>query len=139
MQNIALFDGYVAAILARLFESFPVKLGLDAREISGDMAVDDFGNVVGADGRPSRRFAIALATVEWLGEAGYIRVGDRGAFGWSAVALSPAGLELLKACPESLKVKESIGERIVRFVREGSLELAREAAKAALAAGVGKL
>jgi hypothetical protein len=139
MKNIDLFDEYVAVILAQLYEGFPVKRGIDARKISGHTEINDWGGVADEAGNPSRKFEIAYATIEWLVETGYIRAADRSQFGFSQAVLTASALEVLKASPDSLKVKEAVGERIVRFVKEGSLGLAKEAAKAAISHGIGMI
>lgn len=138
-QNIECFDEFVARALAELYGRFPVKIFLDARKLSGDDGNDDFGRVVDSDGRPSKRFEIALATIEWLADSGIIRAGEPHTFGYYNVVLTAAGLEILQATPESLKVGESLGDRITRFVREGSLGFAKEAAKAAISATAGRM
>ncbi|MFA7597221.1 MAG: hypothetical protein WCY92_12790 [Novosphingobium sp.] len=135
MKNIELFNEYAAAIFATLYERFPVKQSLDAREICGHHTVDDFGGVVDDSGRPSRAFDIALSTVEWLGDNGFIALGDRHNFGFRDVVLTAKGLETLNARPDSLGGKESFGERILRLLREGSIEVAKETGKAAIAYG----
>lgn len=137
MANIDLFDEFTARALAVLYESFPRKCVLDARQLAGHLATDDYGGVLDDEGRPSLRFEIAKATIEWLTDTGYIRANGVTPWGLREAVLTPAGLVVLKASPESLKATETIGERIARFTREGSIELAREAAKAAISAGVG--
>ncbi len=139
MQNIDLFDEYTARIFALLYERFPVKQSLDVRELCGHSAVNDFGIIVDERGRPSRAFDIAMATVEWLGDNGYVRLDRNFGHGWTNVVLTAQGLEALSAVPESLASKESFGDRLVRFVREGAFGLAKEAAKAALAAAAGRI
>jgi hypothetical protein len=139
MQNIDLFDEYVAAALASLYESFPIKRFLDARALCGHADIDDYGAIVDDSGRPSKAFEVARATIEWLVETGYVRAGQRHPWGYSDSVLTAAGLEVLKASPESLKAKETLGEKLVRFSREGSVGLAKEAAKAAITTGIGML
>lgn len=136
MKNIDLFDEYAAAVFAALYERFPVKQSLDARQICGHMVVDDFGVVVDDAGRPSKAFDIALSTIEWLGDNGFVSFEKRQNFGFGNVVLTAKGLETLNAKPESLGGKESFGERILRLMREGSTEFAKEAGKAAIAHGV---
>lgn len=138
MDNIDCFDDFVAAILADLYRAFPVPAFLDARTLSGHLEVNAFGAIVDENGNRSRRFEIAKATLDWLAESGYIRSTERLPYGHRNAVLTASGLHLLKAVPASLQQRESLGERLVRFVREGSLSLARETAKAVLAEGVGK-
>lgn len=138
MANIDLFDEYTAKIFAALYDAFPRKIVLDARILCGHEGTDDFGQVVNPEGRPSAQFEVAMATIDWLRETGYIRADDSKAFGATGAVLTASGLMVLKATPESLRpTAESIGEKLIRNVREGSLGAARETAKAAISAGVG--
>lgn len=139
MQNIDLFDEYVAGALAALYESFPVKRFVDARELCGHSDINDFGAIIDPCGNPSKAFDVARATIDWLVETGYIRAGVRHQWGYADAVLTAAGLEVLKASPESLKAKETLGEKLVRFTKDGSIGLAREAAKAAISTGIGML
>ncbi len=74
---------------------------------------------------------------EWLAETGYIRTGQSlFPYSFRDTLLTVQGLNVLKATPKSLQLKEMVGEKLVRLVREGSMELAKEAARAAVALGV---
>ena len=131
MQNIELFDQYAALILSQLYESFPVKRGLETRQLTGE-----YGAICAPDGRPSKEVEVAYATIEWLAETGYIRTeSSRHLFGCSGCVLTSLGLHLLKATPESVKVKEAIGDKLVRLVQDGSIDLAKDAAQAIIALG----
>ena len=136
MKNIELFDDYTAAILARLYEAFPVPISIDARKLSGHEEVDEFGGVIDDHGQASKKFEIAISTLDWLREAGFIASHMRNQFGHSQVTLTAHGLQVLNAVPDSLKSKEPTGEKLVRLTREGSLGLVRETVKAIIAAGV---
>lgn len=134
MKNIELFDEYTTLVMAQLYEGFPVKMTIDARNLCGHNDIDEYGAVVDASGRPSKAFDVALATVEWLGDNGYVRYKERWALGWTNVVLTEKGLAMLKALPNSLASKETFGDRLLRLVKEGSIGLAKEAAKAAFEA-----
>ena len=137
MANIDLFDEFTAGVLAQLYEAFPRKVWLDARVLAGESGSDDFGRVLDPAGNPSARFEIARATIEWLIDTGYLRAAELVQHGAREAVLTPAALLVLKATPASLKASVSTGERLVRLLREGSLALAKETAKAAIASGVG--
>ena len=136
MQNIVLFDEYTARILAELYEAFPVKTRLDARRLTGHSEYDEYGRVLNERGEPSRQYEIASATIEWLWESGYIRGPGFEQGGMSRAVLSPMGLAVLKAVPDSIKVQETTGERLARLVKEGAHEGAGELARSAIAAGI---
>jgi len=136
MTNIELFDEYTARILALLYSSFPIRISLDAVDMSGAV-IDDFGAPADASGKRSKSFEVCFATIEWLMDAGYIDTqGDNG-YAFAGCVLTARGLEVLKSVPESIQRKETIGERIVALIRSGSTDVAKEAAKAAISAGIG--
>jgi len=138
MSNIELFDEYTARILAMLYEAFPIRIALDAVEMSG-AEIDDFGVPLGALGKRSKSFEVCFATTQWLIDAGYIdHQGDNG-YCFGGCVLTARGLEVLKSVPDSIQRKESIGEKIVCLIRSGSVDVAKEAAKAAISAGIGIL
>ena len=136
MQNIELFDEYVARTLGMLYGSFPIRIGLDALQMSGNPEVDDFGVPIDARGKRSKAFDVCMATIEWLIDTGYIDCKERDQYGYSRCALTARGLEILKAVPESVQAQETIGEKLFYLIRKGSIELAKEAAKAAISAGM---
>lgn len=136
-RNIDLFDEYVAIIFSQLYESFPIKSLLDVRQLTGHTDSDEFGRLCAPNGRPSKESEIAYATIEWLRDSGFIRAGEPNyPLAFQKCVLTTQGLEVLKATPESIQAKGSIGDKLVRFVREGSLELAKEAAKTAISVGL---
>ena len=137
MQNIELFDEYVARTLGMLYGSFPIRIGLDALQMSGNPEVDDFGVPIDERGKRSKAFDVCMATIEWLIDTGYIDCKERDQYGYSRCALTARGLEILKAVPASVQAQETIGEKLFYLIRKGSsIELAKEAAKAAIRAGM---
>ena len=136
MENIELFDEFCAAILASLYEAFPVPAAVDARKLSGHGELNDFGRVIDDLGRPSRQFEIAISTADWLKSAGFITSKESNRYGHAGVTLTMAGLQVLNGVPDSVASKESRGAKLVRFIKEGSVGLACEAAKAIISAGV---
>lgn len=132
MSNIELFDEYTARILAQLYEAFPRKSLLDARSVCGHESADEFGRVLDDDGKPSAHFDVALATIDWLTETGYIRAESRRQWGFCGAVLTAQGLLVLKAVPDSIQPLEAVGDRMTRLVKAGSIGAAKEAAKAAM-------
>ncbi len=87
MRNIDRFTAYESIILARLHESFPLKIDLDVDQISG------FRN-----SHYCREGQLAYATIGWLEEEGYIDVGEpRYPYGFRNCVLTPQGLTRLQA------------------------------------------
>lgn len=137
MTNIDLFNTYVADALAGLYDAFPVKRFVDARKLCGHTEIDDLGQVVDAQGRPSRAFLIAHAALIWLRDEGFIRVGQVSQYGVMEAVLSERGLHLLRKVPEGVRSQETWGDRLSRFWAEGSKELAIEASKTVLSLAIG--
>lgn len=138
MRNIDVFNEFVAVILAQLYESFPVKEDLDVRTISGHTDENEFGIICAPDGRESKEAQVAYSTIEWLVDTGYIRADKPRPYrAFRGCVLTAEGLKLLHATPESVQVKETVGDKLVRLVREGTPELARDAVKALLTLGAG--
>ena len=89
------------------------------------------------DGRASKETEIARTTIEWLDDTGYLRAENASPpFGYRSCVLSARGLELLKATPQSLRLRETLGDKLVRLVAEGSMDLAKDAVRAAVALAV---
>ncbi|MEG9883838.1 MAG: DUF6378 domain-containing protein [Hyphomicrobiales bacterium] len=127
MKNIELFDEYAARLFAELYKSFPTKTNLNACKLCGHSEIDEYGRILDERGEPSKAFDVARSTIEWLYEAGYIRGNGMGAMGLGQAVLSPMGLMVLKSVPASLKIEESVGDRLSKLVKEGTYEAAREA------------
>ncbi|WP_275098085.1 hypothetical protein [Sedimenticola hydrogenitrophicus] len=125
MTNIELFNEYTARILGRLYASFPEKITLDPRQISGHDQVDDFGRLE----KPAEH---CLATLQWLAEAGLIRTDGCDRHYCRACVLTPKGLHLLNAVPDSLQGKTPLGARLAALIGEGAIDLAKEAVKTAI-------
>src|SRR5918999_1166740 len=96
-KNIDDFDTAVAAILGRLYATFPNKTTIDAYELAGD-----------ADDATRETYA---STLEFLRDEGFLsygqRSGKRGLF--AQVVLTAKGLALLGATPASLSMKNEVG------------------------------
>lgn len=98
--------------------------------------MDEDGGIRAPNGKESEAAAIAYATIEWLVDTGYVRVKEpRYPIGFHGCVLTAQGLKLLKATPGSVQLTETAGDKLVRFVREGALDLAKDVVKAALALG----
>ena len=133
--NIALFDEYAAKILATLYESFPVPVFLNAMDIAEDKEIDEFGVPLNANGQRSKHFDVALSTIEWLSQTGFIYTNDRAQYGYDRCVLTANGLEILQSAPESIQGKTPLGEKIITAIRTGALSIAIDASKTALKLG----
>lgn len=135
--NIELFDEYTGRMLAELYQSFPMPVQLDIRKVSGHINIDEFGMVLDEHGDPSKEADIALATLEWLIESGYLKTRDaRSNYGYGRCVLTAKGLEILKASPESLKEKKYLGDMLVTAVTSGTTDAIKEMAKMIISQGI---
>ena len=136
MKNIELFDGYTAEIFAGLYRTFPIKGAIDARNLSGHFETDEFGTIINGKGAKSHEFEVARSTIEWLYDTGYIRGDEPSEYGISRAVLSPMGLAVLKAAPESLSASSTVGERLSQLLQSGATDAAKDLIKTALASGI---
>ena len=136
MQNIDLFNEYAARILAQLYEIFPSKQTLDARTISGHTDVNRFGIICAPDGSESKEARLAYDTIEWLVHNGYVRADSlldgRLAYG---CRLTEQGRKVLRAVPEKVQNTETRGRKLVRLIKESSIEAAISCVKEILMRG----
>ena len=82
------------------------------------------------------RAFIAYATIEWLIDTGWVRAKEpHYPIGFRRCVLTAEGLKLLKAVPGSVQAGNTVGEKLIRYIREGALDMAKELVKGALAIG----
>ena len=124
--NMELFNEFTAQVFAQLYQAFPEYAPLDAGRLSG-CKPDDYGAI-------GRRGEICAATIQWLADSGFIRLGERQGWMFPAV-LSAKGLETLKVTPTQLAPGKSAGERIVGAVAEGAMQTASNLVASALTQG----
>lgn len=135
--NIELFDEYTGKMLAELYQKFPMPVYLDIRDVSGFLEVNEYGTVLDGNGNPSKEADIALATLEWLIESGYIKTRDtRSNYGFGRCVLTAKGLEVLKASPDSLKEKKYLGDMLVTAVKSGTTDSVKEMTKLIISKGI---
>lgn len=125
MSNIERFNDCTARLLAFLYERFPFKGNLDFHEW--------LGKDVFEPGDDALEFC--SATLEWLKDSGYISIGTLHIQGASNVALTAKGLEVLKAVPESITAKSSIGAALIERVRGGAFSAAGKLVEVAFTEG----
>lgn len=133
MSNIESFNRCAALIFAELYRSFPFRkeISLDSlpEGIFDDIPEEDFKGAFD-------RIMVFEKTGNWLVEAGYIwaeQVTESTIFG---AILSPKGLEVLKAMPDSISMEQTLGERMVELVQKGSYSLLSKVTDKALSIGV---
>lgn len=119
MSNIDLFDEHAARIFAALYEAFPVRVSVAAADLLGfDVDPED----------PVAEIPLSVqvyeATVQWLAEAGYIYLDGNATRG--VATLTPKGLEVMKAVPETVRGHGSLGDALVAAVRSGGAAAGKE-------------
>ena len=137
-SNIERFDEITAQILGRLYQEFPLPVYLPAADfVSSATCYCDA--ICGDTPSPEARFFEAC--VVWLGETGYLRYKEHlyQLAGFRDAVLTAKGLEVLKAIPDSLGGKQTIGEQLVSAAKAGATDLLKEGVKAALAQGAAML
>ncbi len=139
-SNIDLFDRYATHILAELYQAFPFRHDLDIVELLekwGDAEAiqrDAFGQIEDATIR--RRAELLEATIDWLGEAGYLTWRQHNTGYYAQAILTAKGLEVLKSTPDSLKKKKMLGDHLVEVVRTGAQEAIKTAFSIVVTQGI---
>lgn len=132
MKNIELFDLYVGKLFVILYEEFPVRKNINACDfLEYEEKLDE------AYTREEEKSCdIFDSTVQWLRESGYILYKEKSSVWYIDVILSAKGLELLKAVPDSIRTKRSIGEHINYLAKESTDEALRKSVNVLLSMGL---
>lgn len=126
MSNIDRFNDCTARLFAMLYQEFPFKVNLNYAQWLGD----EHGGEITMDD-----LEFCKATVHWLQEAGYITTGQQSRYLITGVGLTAKGLEVLKAVPESVDAKQSIGESLIEYGKGESVRTATSLISTALTEG----
>lgn len=136
MRNIDLFNLHVAEVLGTCYENFPVRI---------DFKYDDLAYRVFkqySSGTDEELFfnaveysELAVATLDWLTEAGYLWVSKKVHGSVKGVTLTPKSLELLNATPESIESKTSIGTALANESKKLGRETVLSIVQTVLAEG----
>ncbi|MBV4520841.1 hypothetical protein KVG88_12265 [Pseudomonas sp. SWRI74] len=133
VSNIEKFDDITGKIFAELYQSFPLPQALLAEDFV-EKAVQ-FDEQVGTE-VPTDETEFFIATATWLMQAGYITCKTYPYVGIDNAVLTAKGLEVLKATPESVSSKSTIGEQLAVSAKEGGKEVARGLVSEAFGLGV---
>ena len=129
--NIELFNGITGKVFAQLYESFPVEAEIKLSGFLDDFITED--DFEGAWDFPE----MTKATIKWLDRAGYIWLKEPEYYGGNySATLTPKGLEVLKATPDSIEPTSSIGEKIVAYSKRKFGEGMNEIVKTAITEGI---
>ncbi|MCO7516432.1 hypothetical protein NJF44_15625 [Pseudomonas guariconensis] len=132
VSNIEMFDEITGKIFAKLYQRFPLPTHLRAEEFAGEaMGYDEkFGMDL-----PTKDAEFFFATGKWLIEAGYLTATPYPYTAFGDAVLTAKGLEVLKAVPDSVSSKESIGEQLASMAKEQGREATKGLVTEALALG----
>jgi hypothetical protein len=135
MDNIEIFNLAAGEILGRCYSTFPAPIILDYREVVGSLR-----HAVGEPHDPENihfndpHYKALEHSLSWLIRADYIWVEHvQGNLLGNSIRLSPLGLHVLNAVPESLQVRETFGERLSK----GAAQLGKEAISTTVTAVLG--
>ena len=103
MKNIDEFNRYVALIMGDLYESFPVKK---------DIALSSYPNAENNFYDAFDSMIIATSTAQFLCEEGFIKCESIDDQSLKSTILTTKGLAALSKTPESVKSKQTIGEKL---------------------------
>ncbi|WP_433770875.1 hypothetical protein [Pseudomonas putida] len=133
VSNIEMFDDITGKIFAALYQSFPMPsyLSVDDFVDSATKFSEKHGMEIST---PEAAFFIA--TAEWLIDAGYLTGTTYPDLYVEKAVLTAKGLEVLKAIPDSVSSKASIGEQLANTAKEEGREAFRGLVGQALSIGV---
>lgn len=133
VSNIEKFDDITAKVFAELYLSFPVPKTLMAEDFVESAMVFDERHGMEI---PTDDAEFFIATAEWLMQAGYLTCKPYPYLRVDDAVLTAKGLEILKAIPDSVNSKSTIGEELATTAKEGGKEIARGLVSEALGLGV---
>lgn len=123
INNIQLFDCYTAKILAKLYETFPRK-----QNVFKDTFISDCDS----DLELKEKIDFVCDTLRFLKENGFITYKDylkADNCNFQDMTLTLKGLSILNSEPQSIKSRETIGDKIVETVKNGAFSTAAELTK----------
>lgn len=132
VSNIEMFDDITGRIFAALYQSFPIPQYLMA-DAFVDVAMQ-FNEQLGME-LPTPEAEFFIATAQWLIDAGYLSGTAYPPMRIEDAVLTAKGLEVLKAVPDSVSSKASIGEQLANTAKEEGREAFRGLVGQALGIG----
>jgi hypothetical protein len=133
MSHIESFNRCAALIFAELYRSFPFRKQISSSSlpegIFSDISEEDFDGAF-------ERLMVFEKTGKWLVEAGYIWAKQSTDSTIHGAILSPKGLEVLKAMPDSISMEQTLGEQMGELLQQGSYSLLSKVVDKALSIGV---
>lgn len=134
LSNIEKFNDQVGKIFADLYAAFPLPITLCAKDFVPNgqvLTTNAAGDEVISD-----EAYFFMATGSWLIKAGYFTAVEFNDGDFGVAILTAKGLEALKAMPDSLQGKESLGEQLVDAAKTEGREVIRSLVSQALGIGL---
>jgi hypothetical protein len=120
-KNLDLFNQQTAEIFAVLWEHFPVPQIVKYEKFDANLPDDYFDQLNSPEMKELNRLrSVVDGTFIFLSENGYIQYRTDHQIGFFDVRLSEKALVALRKKPESLGGGESMGDKIIDAVKEGS-------------------
>lgn len=135
LPNLDLFHEFAAEILSTLYRNFPARVPLDGGVLAGDQEPDPDAAPDTEEGERRRRFEVALATVAWLRDEGYLVAPWCGPHRFDGCVLTAKGLRALLRVSDRLAADRTVGERLVAATRDRYSWNGAEVVRAALGLG----
>jgi len=128
-ENIDRFNTVASEAFAILYSYFPQPCNFDPSDF--DIPKDEHGFVQQDDA------SFVAATVWWLEDEGYARIGSKDMDGTAhAAVLTGKGLAVLRLIPDALKNEAPLGEQIQTAVKSGAGKVAMKLVDKVLDAGI---
>ncbi len=133
MNNIDAFNIAVAEIFGQCYKEFPLRVDISKLGIGVAIKTAFGDDPDGVFNLAEKEYLIAEEAMNWLIEAGYLWCRNpRKPISFEGVTLTPKGLEVLNATPNSLVSQTSLGE----YLSKGIGYLGKEAASIAVKEGL---
>jgi len=138
MSNMERFDRLTGAIFARLYESFPEPVNLDAYPFLHLIVAADQDQATQCE-QAFNAPEFFSYTLRWLADTGYFNHGsqaDGSPYTFTECVLTAKGLEVLKAVPKSISTGQSIGQSLQEAAKRGAIDSIKKLTGEALSTGV---
>ncbi|AXM95601.1 hypothetical protein ACU5P1_16915 [Pseudomonas plecoglossicida] len=132
VSNIEMFDEITGKLFAKLYLQFPLPTYLTAEDFVSNAT--QFDERQGME-VPTKEAEFFFATGKWLMDAGYLTAKPHPFTHFTEAVLTAKGLEVLKAVPDSVSSKDSIGEQLSGLAKEQGREATKGLVTEALALG----
>lgn len=137
-DNIDRFNKYAALAFAKLYESFPSPVDLDARElVTGKPQTENEAKEQARDLGASDEVRFACDCLRWLMDNGYIKAPDRLDRNMTRIRKAVATPATLQALSATQNGDQTLGEKIRGAIRDAGVDGLKDAGKNFMSSGIG--